>query len=192
MRGRSAACRRRSRFREAEAAALSAQARPVAPAPAGAAGFDFGQTPEDAALRCSAAGESWRGSGERYACSGPAASLGIEATIALGFCAGRLCSIAVQHVPGAQFNRSAVSLKQNLETKYGRAKESHGTVPEQCRGPEAFARCAEANQLLLDYAWRWPGGESIEMSVGKLNETDPASIRLVYRRPGEVANMSAL
>jgi hypothetical protein len=180
------------RRRDAEAAALSAHAPPLVPAPTGAAGFDFGQTPEDAAHRCSAAGESWQGSGARYVCSGSAAPLGIAATIGLVFCGGHLCSISVRHVPAADFNVSAVSLKQNLTTKYGPARESHGTVPESCRGPESFARCAEARRVVLNYAWRWPGGESIAMSVGKLNEREPAAIRLLYRRSSHFVNMSGL
>jgi hypothetical protein len=180
-------------------------------APTGGAGFDFGVTPEDAASRCEAAGQTWRdgnaresGDGlatekssgnanhdDRPGCSGPATSLGIAASVDLEFCEGRTCSITLEHVPRTDWSRSSVQLKAKLETKYGPAQESSGIVPEQCRSEQAFSRCLESQQVSLRYTWRWTGGESIVMSVGKPNESESTAIRLVYRRLGG-ANVSAL
>jgi len=169
--------------------------RIAATPPKGAAGFDFGETLEDASGRCEAAGETWRGSGSedapgKFGCSGPAASLGVEASVDVGFCAGRACTITINHVPRSDWSRSAVTLKANLETKYGPAQESSGSVPAHCRSDQAFTRCLEAQQAALQYKWSWAGGESIEMTVGKAQPTAHAAIRLVYRREG--ANLSAL
>ncbi|HEY0464644.1 MAG TPA: hypothetical protein VGC79_10560, partial [Polyangiaceae bacterium] len=174
----------------------------------GIAGFAFGETPEDAASRCEAAGQAWRNgkvseeNGNSLAsgnttrssnpgCSGPATSLGIEARVDLEFCEGHACSITLEHVPRSLWSRSSVSLKSKLESKYGPAQESKGLVPQHCRSEQAFTRCLESQQLALSYAWRWAGGESIVMSVGKPSESGTTAIRLVYRRlPG--ANESAL
>ncbi|HKO52452.1 MAG TPA: hypothetical protein VJV79_32315 [Polyangiaceae bacterium] len=187
--------------------------RPPSTAPTGIAGFAFGETPEDAASRCEAAGQAWRtgkpkdsgigtslanesasgsaNSNGKPGCSGPAASLGIAASVDLEFCEGRACSITLEHVPRTLWSRSSVSLKSKLESKYGPAQESRGIVPEHCRSEEAFTRCLESQQLALSYTWRWAGGESIVMSVGKPKESGIKAIRLVYRRlPG--ANVSAL
>jgi hypothetical protein len=155
--------------------------------PKGAAGFAFGETLEAVARRCEAVGETWRGGSsgnpaDTSGCSGPAASIGIEASVDVGFCGGRACTITVEHVPRGYWSRSAVALKANLETKYGPAQESSGTVPEQCRSEQDFMRCLEAQQVALQYKWTWAGGESIEMTVGKPNPADHATIRLVYRR----------
>jgi hypothetical protein len=191
-----------------EAALLERANRRATIAPTGIAGFDFGETPEGAASRCEAAGQTWRNGSEKDGnslgngngngngngkpgCSGPAASLGIAASVDLQFCEGRTCSITLEHVPRTRWSRSSVLLKSKLESKYGPAHESSGIVPEHCRGEEAFMRCLESQQLALNYTWRWAGGESIVMSVGKPNESGTASIRLVYSRlPG--ANVSAL
>jgi hypothetical protein len=82
-------------------------------------------------------------------------------------------------------------LKANLETKYGPAQASNGSVPEHCRTEQDFKRCLEAQQVALQYRWTWAGGESIEMAVGKTKPTDHVTIRLVYRRLAG-ANLSAL
>ncbi|MGE5783587.1 MAG: hypothetical protein ACM3ZE_03320 [Myxococcales bacterium] len=185
------------RSRHAQEAALTDRANrlPSAP-PKGAAGFEFGENPEDAARRCQVAGQTWRDdSGDKAVdtpgCSGPATPLGMDASVAVSFCSGRVCSITVDHVPRANWKRSAVALKANLEAKYGISQESSGSVPEDCRSEQAFTRCLESQQVLLQYKWTWNSGESIEMIVGKLNEADNTAIRLVYRRLAG-ANQSAL
>jgi len=204
-----------------EVALVERATRRPTTAPTGGAGFEFGDTPEDAASRCEAAGQAWRngdatenGKGNRLAtenggdaatengsgnvnsngkagCSGPASSLGIAASVDLEFCEGRACSIALEHVPRSDWSRSSVMLKAKLETKYGPAQESSGIVPEHCRSEHAFTRCLESQQVALRYTWRWTGGESIVMSVGKPNESESTAIRLVYRHLGG-AKASAL
>jgi len=183
-----------------EAALVARANRPATPPPTGAAGFDFGETPESVASRCEAAGQAWRegnatasnrGDKGRPGCSGAATALGIPARVDFEFCDGRACSITLEHVPPSNWSRSLVSLKAKLETKYGSAHESSGIVPEWCRSETAFKGCLESQQVALRYTWRWAGGESIEMSVGKRSEADNSAVRLVYRRLGG-ANVSAL
>lgn len=169
--------------------------RPMSAPPTGAAGFDFGETLQDAARRCEAAGETWRGSSadnpaNKPGCSGPAAWLGIKASVDLAFCGGRACAITLDHVPSGSWSRSAVALKAMLETKYGSAQKSSGTVPEHCRGEQEFARCLETEQVALQYEWTWADGESIEMTVGKTESTGHAAIRLVYRDLAGAARMA--
>lgn len=181
------------RSRHAEEAALTARANrlPSAP-PEGAAGFEFGENPEDVARKCQVAGQTSRQDGvNRASCSGPATPLGMDASVAVSFCSGRACSITVDHVPRANWRRSAVALKANLEAKYGMSQASSGSVPEDCRSEQAFARCLESQQVLLQYKWTWTSGETIEMIVGKPAEADNSAIRLVYRRLVG-ANQSAL
>jgi hypothetical protein len=192
-------CHEAPESREAEqnrharaAAAVERANRPPSKPPTGAAGFDFGETPDDAAQRCEAAGQVWGSDGGKRGCSGPAASLGLAARVYVGFCGGRACLFTIEHVPRASWAQSSLSLKARLETKYGSAQESSGLVPEHCRSERAFARCIESEQLTLRYTWRWPGGESLEMSVGTRDHTEGAAIRLVYRRLGDAANLSAL
>ena len=189
--------REAARSRSIQEASLSERAtRSPSTPPKGVAGFEFGETLEAVARRCEAAGETWRGSsdkaGDKSGCSGPATSLGIDdASVDVTFCRGRACMITVDHVPRGYWSRSAVALKADLETKYGPAQESSGGVPEHCRSEQDFTRCLEAQQVALQYRWRWAGGESIEMVVGKTKPTDRAAIRLVYRRVAN-ANLSAL
>ncbi|MFZ5897083.1 MAG: hypothetical protein ACOY0T_38855 [Myxococcota bacterium] len=218
-------CREAPDSREAEstrrmrevAMAERANRRP-SPAPTGAAGFHFGETPEDLARRCEAAGQAWRNGSSgvtnngnvtntgsiatvdnrasvgntKSGCSGPAAALGIAASVDIGFCDGRACSITLEHVPRANWSRSSVSLKASLEAKYGPVQESSGSVPEECRSEQALKRCLESRHLALRYIWRWATGESIEMTVGKPTERESAAIRVLYRRPVGAANVSAL
>ena len=185
----------RNRRIQEDSLAARANRRPSSP-PKGVAGFDFGETVEEVTRRCEAAGETWRG-GSRdgvdgtSGCSGPAAPLGIEATVDVAFCSGRACTITVDHVPHGFWSRSAVTLKADLETKYGPAQESSGTVPEHCRSERDFRRCVEAQQVALLYKWTWAGGETIEMTVGKTPPAGHATIRLIYRRSSG-ANLSAL
>jgi hypothetical protein len=165
-------------------------------APKGAAGFEFGETAEEAGHRCEAAGRTWRTAGSpdattKAGCSGPVASLGIDASVDVGFCAGRVCSIALQHVPRSHFIRTSIALKANIETKYGSAQDSSGKVPEHCRSEQAFTHCLESQQVALHYSWTWKSGESIEMSVGKPYGAEHTAIRLVYRNLSGV-NVSAL
>jgi hypothetical protein len=182
--------------RRIQEASLAERAKRVpSTRPKGAAGFYFGETLEDVARRCEAAGETWRGgrsdnTTDKSGCSGPAMSFGIEASVGFTFCGGRACTITVDHVPRGYWSRSAVTLKANLEAKYGPAQESKGSVPEQCRSEQDFTRCVEAQQVVLQYKWTWAGGESIEMTVGKTEPTDHATIRLVYRLAS--ANLLAL
>ncbi|HET9953477.1 MAG TPA: hypothetical protein VFQ61_03175 [Polyangiaceae bacterium] len=173
-----------------EVASVERANRPPSKAPTGAAGFAFGETQEEVAHHCEAAGQTWRS--DTRACSGPAAPLGIPANVAVEFCEGRVCSIALEHFPHANWSRASVSLKANLESKYGAAQRSDGSVPAQCRSERAFTRCLQSRRVSLRYVWQWAGGESIEMNVGKRNETDLAAIRLFYRRPADSANLSAL
>jgi len=185
----------RSRRIQEASVAERANRLPSTP-PKGAAGFDFGETPEDVARRCEAAGKAWRGASsdnatQQSGCSGPAASLGIEASVDVAFCGGRACVITVDHVPSGNWSRSAVTLKGKLETKYGPAQESSGSVSEHCRSEQDFARCLEAQKVALQYKWTWAGGESIEMTVGKTNPSEHPTIRLVYRRLAG-ASLSAL
>ncbi len=178
--------------RAEEAAAAERAGRPPPMAPVGAAGFVFGETREATAQRCEAAGQTWVSDGPQGRCSGPAASLGIAASVELEFCEARACSIRIEHVPRSNWSESSVSLKANLQTKYGPAQESSGSVPEGCRSERAFAHCLESRQVRLSYTWRWAGGESLDMSVGKSDDRDSAAIRLVYRRPAGAANASSL
>ncbi|HET9934382.1 MAG TPA: hypothetical protein VFQ35_26950 [Polyangiaceae bacterium] len=177
-----------------EVAATEQARRPAPSAPTGAAGFAFGASPEEAAKGCESAGYAWRSGGEGApsGCSGPAALLGISANVNIRFCEGHTCAITVEHVPRSHWMQGSVSLKANLESKYGPAQESSGIIPEQCRSERGLTRCLESRALTLRYVWRWASGESLEMSVGKPSEAAISAIRLEYRRVAGAANLSAL
>lgn len=182
------------RNRLARQAALAAQSRRPSPAPTGAAGFQFGESKEDAQRRCETAAMIWDGTAERPACSGNSAALGLSARIALELCDGRVCAIAIEHKPRGNWSTSIAGLKATLEAKYGRPSsgESSGIIPKECRTEAEFTQCLESSALSLQFEWRWPSGESLKLAVGKLEPATPASVRLVYRRPDSAVSSSAL
>ena len=183
--------RNREARNASHAAALAP--KPPTPPPTGAAGFELGQSLDDAQKRCEAAGKQWTpGVGETPTCSGAVADIGIPAQLGLRFCGGRECAISIEHRPTVDWSRSVVALKTQLEAKYGPPRETAGPIPDTCRSPESFTQCLDANRLTLRYAWRWASGEGVEMLVGKPSTDMPPSIRLIYTRASGAANVSAL
>jgi len=183
---------RNGRLYEAALAAAAAPKAPSAP-PVGAAGFDWGESQADAQQRCVASGHQWNLlADDTPICSGAAADLGFPASVGLRFCAGRACGIAVQHRPSGNWSSRVVTLKAQLETKYGAPAETSGPIPQDCRTAQSFAQCLDSNKLTLRYAWHWASGESVEMLVGKPSAELPAQIRLLYTRTPGAANAAAL
>lgn len=172
--------------------AATPQAAP-SKAPEGAAGFEFGMSAGTARERCEITGNQWAApNGAPPTCSGAAAPLGVPATVALRFCNDRTCSITIEHRPSAGWSSNVVSIKGKLESKYGAPQSLSRGIPERCRADAAFARCLETRELELRFTWRWPSGETVDMSVGKPTPAAPAAIRLVYTRSGSPVDVSAL
>jgi hypothetical protein len=161
-------------------------------APTGAAGFDFGVGRAEAQRRCEAAGREWSHGDGVSTCSGPAAELGMTARVHLNFCGDRACRVMIEQQPPRDWASRAVSLKTQLESKYGPPQSSNSSVPKACRAEDAFVRCLEQDTLHLSYKWRWASGEALELEVGKPSPKQNASIRLLYSRPKRTVNLSAL
>jgi hypothetical protein len=179
--------------RSLEAKVQSAAPKPPTTPPVGAAGFAFGQTPSEGQQRCEQAGHQWRLVEDTAAtCSGAAAELGFPASVGVRFCGGQACAISVQHQPNADWAERVVTLKAQLEAKYGTPHETPGPIPERCRSAQDFTQCLQSNTLTLRYGWRWTGGEGVELLVGKPSAEAPAQIRLQYKRAPLAANVSAL
>lgn len=162
-------------------------------APAGAGGFDFGINAAEAQRRCEAAGNTWSTpEPEMGSCSGTAVALGIPASVSLRFCGERACSIALEHRPRAGWSQEVVALKAKLESKYGAAAAETRGIPTKCRSEADFTRCLDSRELKLEYSWRWPSGETVNMTVGKAQPSASSSIRLVYTGSSSRVDASAL
>jgi hypothetical protein len=162
-------------------------------APAGAGGFDFGIDSAEAQRRCEAAGNTWSTpQPELGSCSGTAVALGILASVSLRFCAERACAIAIEHRPRAAWSKEVVALKSQLESKYGAAEAETRGIPTPCRSEADFTRCLDSRELKLKYSWRWPSGETVDMTVGKAEPSASSSIRLLYTRSLSRVDASAL
>lgn len=169
-----------------------AAAKAPASAPTGAAGFDFGVGSAEAQRRCEAAGHEWSHRDGGSSCSGAAAELGMTARVHLSFCGDRACRVTIEQQPPGGWASHAVSLKTQLEFKYGPPQSSSTSIPEACRAETAFVRCLEQDTLHLSYKWQWSSGEALELEVGKPAPNQSASIRLLYSRPRGAVNLSAL
>ncbi len=167
-------------------------AEPTVAAPIGAAGFDFGLLRAEAQQRCESAERQWSQMPDGNNCSGPAAELGIAAKVHLAFCDDRVCAITIEHHPSSHWAARTVQLKTQLEAKYGEPQSGSGSIPEDCRSNEAFARCLRVAALHLSYKWQWPSGEAIELDVGQPAPRAEDAIRLLYSRPSGSANPLAL
>jgi hypothetical protein len=85
-----------------------------------------------------------------------------------------------------------VRLKSQLESKYGPAQNTSGTIPESCRTDESFGQCVKAGSLQLSYAWQWSSGATLELAISKPSPDEAAAIRLRYAQPKPAANLSNL
>lgn len=179
--------------RQAAATANALKLREPAPPPTGAAGFAFGDSPEEARQRCEAAGKEWRANDKTTTCSGGAVDVGPIAGVGIEWCDRRTCAISIEQYP-KQWSKQAAELKARLEAKYGKAAESAGTIPVGCRSDAQFEQCIESKSLGLRYLWRWASGESLELVIGDVGAQPPAApaIRLLYRRPSGALSASAL
>jgi hypothetical protein len=174
------------------ARAVTSVPPPPRAAPTGAAGFDFGLSPDAARERCEAAGNHWDdGTAELSTCSGAAADLGLSSRVAVGFCAARACRILIESHPERDWSKEVVSLKAKLEAKYGPAGAETRGIPSTCRSEAGFMQCLATRRLSLRYSWSWASGESLQMLVGKGDGAAEPGIRLVYSRAGR-ANVGAL
>lgn len=161
-------------------------------APVGAAGFEFGLSSEESQKRCEAAGQAWTSVAAGGHCSGAAAQLGMTADVDIAFCEGRTCSITIEHRPADRWATRAVRLKAQLESKYGPAQNTSGTIPESCRSDEGFSQCVKTGSLQLSYAWQWSSGATLELAIGKPSAGEEAAIQLRYAQPKPAANLSNL
>lgn len=181
------------------AAAAAAAARPVvaptAAAPSGGAGFLLGAAPDATQQVCEAAGNTWEAPNKgRAQCSGPAADLGFPADVAIKFCSGKACMITVHHRPTSEWSGTFSELKGKLTEKYGAPSESQAVVPPVCRSEAGFVECVTEKGVRLHFAWSWPTGERVILSVGKTEAESDAAIRIDYTKPVRkvAANASAL
>lgn len=161
-------------------------------APLGAAGFEFGISSDETQKRCEAAGHTWTSVAAGGNCSGAAAELGMTADVDIAFCEGRACGITIEHRPPDRWATRAVRLKAQLESKYGPAQNTSGTIPESCRTDETFEQCVKAGSLQLSYAWQWSSGQTLQLAIGKPTKTEEPAIRLLYARPKSAANLPNL
>jgi hypothetical protein len=162
---------------QAKGSAPTAPAKHRADPPTGAAGFEFGQSPAESQKACEGADNTWQApSDEQASCSGPAADIGLEATVALSFCHGRACRIVVSHRPELKWAGALSKLLATLNRKYGEAQDHDGAVPFECHADPAFLDCLDNKRLHLRYTWRWPAGERLDVNVGKIKGGDSAIV----------------
>jgi len=127
-------------------------------------------------------------------CSGPATELGFPADVAIKFCSGKACIITAHHRPESEWTSMFAELKGKLTEKYGAPQESEAVVPAGCRTESDLVECLTNRGVRLHFAWSWPTGERVILSIGKAEPESDAAIRIDYTRPVRkvAANASAL
>jgi hypothetical protein len=161
------------------AAALPPSSAP----PSSGAGFELGSARSEVRVRCESSGHAFRDEGAQTFCSGAAASLGFEASTQLTFCKDTLCGITIAQVPEAGWATAFKDLDARLTDKYGPATLRRVRVPNVCRTPAQFDRCALDGALDFEVRWQWPQGERLRLLLDKPAAPAVAAVRLVYVKP---------
>lgn len=180
------------------AAVPAAPAEPAtapSPAPTGGAGFVLGAELAATQAACEAAGHGFLFDGEKTAsCSGAATSLGFAVQMTFKLCGAKLCAIVAEHRPEADWTSAIAELRSKLEAKYGPPAVREGEIPLECRAKDAFVGCLKSRQIQLRYAWSWPTGQSITLTVGVAREGGEPAMRISWAKPqrGPAVNESAL
>jgi hypothetical protein len=154
--------------------------------PMGAAGFDFGASPNDVKQACQGGGKAWASvNSESGTCSGPVSNFGFDATVRIDFCNKRSCVITVEHRPKSHWLTAFNGVKEKLAKEYGTpAVMPTKPLPEKCRQEEQFAQCLEAGGLRLEFRWQWPTRQQVTFTSGKSEDgPGPAALRVQYVSP---------
>jgi hypothetical protein len=155
--------------------------------PKGAAGFELGATVELAARACSDAGKSWTELGkDGYGCSGTPLDVGFAATVEVGACAGRVCTIKILPEPSAAISDLVAryaELRDSFKNKYGSTFATSSVGMSACAAAELKA-CFEDGRASASSKWTWSTGHQVELSIGKgSGATAPVGLQLLYRGP---------
>ncbi len=155
-------------------------------APTGAAGFDFAAAPTGVRQACEGAGKTWTSvNNVSGTCSGPATSVGFDATVRVDFCNKKSCVITLEYRPKSNWLAAYNDVKQKLAKELGTptAMPTKG-IPEHCGQEEKFEQCLEAGELRQEFRWQWPTRQQVTFTVGKPeNGAGPAAIRVQYVTP---------
>ena len=159
--------------------------------PAGAGGFDFGAEIAAASRLCAAAGKAWKElAADRYECSAPPADVGFAAVAGVEACEGKICGVRIlaEGVPGgAQMVARYTEARAAFAKKYGGvyAGSSKG-MDGACLG-DALGACFLDGRASASTTWTWPGGQTLQLSVGKGSTPGaPAALRMIYRARASV------
>jgi hypothetical protein len=155
--------------------------------PKGAAGFELGAALELAARACSDAGKSWTELGkDGYGCSGTPVDVGFAATVEVGACAGRVCTIKILPEPSAAISDLVAryaELRDSFKNKYGATFATSSVGMSACAAAELKA-CFEDGRASASSKWTWSTGHKVELSIGKGSRpTAPVGLEVVYRGP---------
>jgi hypothetical protein len=165
---------------------------PNVPAPKGAAGFRFGTSLDACRATCEEAGHTFENAEGRARCSGTPESIGLSATVQLGFCGDRLCTIEIAARPPDDDSAVRVDtfarLSSALEEKYGKSNVESRLVPERCRA--VLADCLQKGDAELVYDWTW--SRSVGVALAMDNHAGEPAIRLSYRRQAALQKAPAV
>ena len=153
--------------------------------PTGAAGFDFGITPEQAQEVCEGAELAFAGKGSRYECAGTPAGVGMAASTHLRFCNGQLCVIVVEGEldpnDGSKWKKSFLKLKRGLTKRYGEPTHDKIEWPSTCQKDDELVGCLQEGTASLRLDWTWGKSSGIVLMMGaRKTEKGAASLRLTY------------
>ncbi len=161
--------------------ATVAERRPgQAAPPTGAAGFNFGITPEQAKTACEEAGHVFSGT----ECDGLAVDLGQSGRARFRFCTGKLCAITItlEH-KGETLEQSVIRWKRGLVDKYGAPWKNDSTMPPGCSD---LANCVATHLGSVRIAWTWPSHHAIELTTPERDTADAIRVELLYTSPSTV------
>ncbi|MBN1609988.1 MAG: hypothetical protein JW940_25400 [Polyangiaceae bacterium] len=169
----------------AEPAPQPRSARPEVDAPSGAAGFEFGMAPEAARQACEDAGFAFDSQGGWSECAGAPTGVGMEASVRLRFCAGKLCTILIKGrldpKDGALWKSTFLDLQRALTSKYGEPTRRELEWPAGCREDAELIGCLEAGTADLKLVWKWGPSNGIALAMGPdRSQQGGASLRITY------------
>ncbi len=171
------------------------KSEPASPRAQGAGGFEFGDTSDSAAKKCTDAGFEYSSRGSDYfACSGVPQSFGYAAKTLVWFRNDQLSwirfTIVLDGKGPAQWTAAYNDLASALSSKYGAPTSDARQLPDECNG-EALTECMADGRVAFSTKWSPEKGPSMELSMGKPKDGKHPAIRLLYDNTGHSAQDSS-
>jgi hypothetical protein len=148
--------------------------------PEGAGGFRFGHTVAEAQASCIGRGYKWKRPGSDAECSSSLVPVGTSARVVLHTCQEAICGIDVLVTePPEKLIAKYDELYALLEQKYGIPRQKRAAVDAACSSN--LVACISGPTAPIGAAWRWPDGNSLELSLTQ--SAGAIVVSLAYSNP---------